>query len=116
MKDDYYILANIDEMPSRINDSTIYTLTWLNADTLEQYQTIVDDSYDNYKRCGWIKIVHNPYYHGLYTNIKETKRTTKKGIPVLSADSKAHIEALMTPEQIVEYVEQRHQELKGIAL
>jgi hypothetical protein len=100
-----YLLFEIREKHGKLNDSTIYTLGFLDIDTLDEYVCVVDTSYKNYKRSGWDKLLHTKAPYGVYTNLKLSDTSVgKKGEKIIHGDSKPiQVEAL-TETQIEEIV------------
>lgn len=97
-----YILYDITEKRGKYNDSTIYTLHWLDVDTLDQYEMIVDSTYRNYNY--WTDIIFGDWC-GVYTNLKRSVKQTVKKKKVLDADSKARKIEDLTMDDIIKYVE-----------
>jgi hypothetical protein len=84
-----YILVNIEESISHLNGGRYWRLTFISLDDGTRHEMTVDPAYTNFKRSGWNHIVEDPYPFGVYGGLKRTKKTTKKGMPVVSADGKA---------------------------
>lgn len=99
-----YILVSIETKPSKINDSDIFIITWLDETTLEKYETIIDTSYKNYKRNGWYDIVHSQMPFGRYTGLKPALRKTQKGKKVLDADSVPRKLESLTEDDIINII------------
>lgn len=86
-----YILVNIDESISHLNGGRYWRLTFVSLDDGTQHEMTVDPAYANFKRSGWNHVVEDPYPYGVYTGLRRTKKQTKKGTPVVSADGRARI-------------------------
>jgi hypothetical protein len=84
-----YILVDITESVSHLNGGRYWRLTFMSLDDGTTHEMTVDPAYTNFKRSGWNHIVEDPYPYGVYGGLKRTKKVTKKGIPVVSADGKA---------------------------
>lgn len=84
-----YILVNIAEGRSQLNGGRYWRLTFVSLDDGTTHEMTVDPAYTNFKKAGWNHIVEDPYPYGVYGGLKRTKKVTKKGIPVVSADGKA---------------------------
>jgi hypothetical protein len=86
-----YILVNIEESVSHLNGGRYWRLTFVSLDDGTTHEMTVDPAYTNFRRSGWNHVVADPYPFGCYTGLKRTKKTTKKGVPVVSADGPARI-------------------------
>ena len=86
-----YILVNIEQSTSHLNGGRYWRLTFVSLDDGTTHEMTVDPDYNNFKRSGWNHVVADPYPYGVYTGLKRTKKQTKKGTPVVSADGKARI-------------------------
>lgn len=108
-----YILVNIETKPSKINDSQIYIITWLDENTLEKFETIIDDSYRNFKRNGWFDIVTNPKPFGRYNGLRPALRKTQKGKKVLDADSYPRKLDSLTEDDIIDIIAKKQNKDNG---
>lgn len=81
-----YILVEKHSRPGK-NGVTMWRFTFYRMDNGLLYETTVDNTYDNFKRNGWDHLVVDDNPWGIYTGLKTTSRTTKDGLPVVSADS-----------------------------
>lgn len=97
-----YILYEITEKTGKLNGSTIYTLQWLNVETLQQYEMTVDSTYRNFRY--WENIIFGDWM-GVYTNVKVSLKKTVKKKLVLDADSKAHKTEDLNIDDIIAYVQ-----------
>jgi len=97
-----YILYEITEKTGKLNGSKIYTLQWIDVDTLQQYEMIVDSTYRNFNY--WQEIIFGDWC-GVYTNLKRSLRQTVKKKNVLDADSKAQMTEVLTMEDVMRYVQ-----------
>lgn len=86
-----YILVDIAESVSHLNGGRYWRLTFVSLDDGTRHEMTVDPAYTNFKRSGWNHIVADPYPFGCYTGLKRTQKTTKAGVPVVSADGRARI-------------------------
>jgi hypothetical protein len=84
-----YILIDIQQQPSRLNGVTMWRLTFYCLDDGTVHEMTVDNSYVNFKRSGWDHVVTDPCPWGVYRDLKRTKRQTRRGVAVVSADSRA---------------------------
>ena len=99
-----YILSDITRKIGNKNHSWIYELTWIDPDDLTVYSMIVDESYRNYAK--WHDIIQNETL-GLYSNLRRRSTTDKDNLPVMDADSSAHLEQQLTTEDVISYIEAR---------
>lgn len=102
-----YILISIEQKPSKINNSTIYVITWFDEDTLDQYETIIDDSYRNFKRNGWQEILNSTHPYGRYNGLKQAMRKTQRGVKVLDADSVPYKTETLSVDEIIDIMNKR---------
>ena len=86
-----YILVNIEESTSHLNGGRYWRLTFQSLDDGTQHEMTVDPTYNNFKKSGWDHVVADPYPYGIYTGLRRTKKTTSRGIPVVSADGTARL-------------------------
>ena len=86
-----YILVECNSQPSR-NGVTMWRMTFYCLDDGSLWETTVDPTYKNFRRSGWDHIVEHDNPWGVYEGMKRTKRKTQDGTPVLSADSKPHLQ------------------------
>lgn len=86
-----YILIDRQEQTSRLNGGTMWRLTFYCIDDGTVHEMTVDSSYRNFSRQGWDQVVHTPNPWGVYAGLKRTRRTTRQGVPVITADSKPNI-------------------------
>ena len=86
-----YILVDITESVSHLNGGRYWRLTFVSLDDGTTHEMTVDPAYTNFRRSGWNHVVEDPYPYGCYTGLRRTNKTTKKGVPVVSADGKARI-------------------------
>ena len=83
------LLVKLQKQRSIINQCPMYRITWYCLDTGKIYESTIDESYANYKN--WKNLVESAKPFGAYENLKKSKKTTKAGIPVISADSKPQL-------------------------
>lgn len=103
-----YILSDITRKIGKKNQSWIYELTWLDPDTLDVYAMIVDESYRNYAK--WADIIEQEAL-GIYSNLRRKGGTDKDDLPIMNADSSAHLEQSLTHDEIITYIEAKQKEL-----
>lgn len=98
------VLVAIEELHSTLNLGRYYRIEWLDVDTCQILQTSVDSQYNNYRH--WRTIVENNHIpYGIYSNLILTDKRTRSGYGVISADSIAHLDEELTPEQVELLVE-----------
>lgn len=83
-----HLLVKLQKQRSIINHCPMYRITWYDVDTGTVYETTVDESYNNFAKNGWEYLVNQANPFGAYENLKVSNKTTKLGIPVISADSR----------------------------
>ena len=93
-----YLLAAIEQAYSRLNRVPMWRLHWVDTETGELYETTTDATYENHHR--WEPIIRAKQT-GYYTGIKRSKRTTREGTPIISADSRPHLHRLATEQEVV---------------
>lgn len=101
-----YILTEIEKKAGKLNGTTIYVFHWINTETLEKMESIVDTSYRNYTRCGWDRIINSPNPLGLYEGLRITPKKTNRGKKVINADSYPIQTEEATMDQILEIVQE----------
>jgi hypothetical protein len=102
---DEYVLVDQDQRPGR-NGVDMWRLTFYCLDDKTLWEMTVDPTYDNFKRSGWDRVVRDPNSYGIYTHLKRTKRKTREGTPIVSADSPAwQTQALDNQQQALRLVE-----------
>ena len=101
------ILTEIEQKDGKLNQSRIYVFHWIDCETYERYETIVDTTYRNYTRCKWNEIINSSNPLGIYTDLRITPAKTKKGKVVIDADSKPKKITNMTMDEIIEVIEVR---------
>lgn len=85
---DQYILIDLEQRPGR-NGVTFWRLTFQNLMTNHIGEMTVDSTYKNFRKSGWDRVVEHDCPWGVYRGLKLTKRLTRDGIPVISADCEA---------------------------
>ena len=88
---EYYILIDRQQQPSQLNGVTMWRLTFQGLMSNRIVEMTVDNSYRNFHRSGWAHVVTAEQPWGVYNTLKLTKKTTRRGVPVVSADSAAEI-------------------------
>jgi len=84
-----YILIDINQQPSRLNSVTMWRLTFYCLTDQTYHEMTVDSSYSNFKRSGWNLVVTDERPWGVYRDLRRTPRKTKRGLNVVTADSRA---------------------------
>lgn len=105
-----YLLTEIVTQQGRINNTTIYRLTFVDLDTVRVFHLTVDTSYKNYTRSGWDRICDQRQF-GVYTGLSTTNRTDTQGLPVLTADSRPEFVMPLSNRELAEVIEARLREL-----
>ena len=84
-----YILIERTQQPSRLNGVTMWRLTFYCVNDGTYHEMTVDNSYTNFRKQGWDHVVEDDTPWGVYRDLKRTNRHTRKGICVVTADSRA---------------------------
>jgi hypothetical protein len=84
-----YILIDRQQQPSQLNGVTMWRLTFYCVDDGTYHEMTVDNSYTNFRRSGWDHVVQDDCPWGVYRDLRRTARRTKRGMSVLTADSRA---------------------------
>jgi hypothetical protein len=105
------LLTDITPKLGRLNNSYIYDVTFVDIETLEVSMCVVDESYRNYMRSGWDRIVTGAVPYGLYTGLRRTARRDRDGLPVISADSHPQLVEPMALQEIIHIIEVRQGQL-----
>jgi len=109
-----YILIDRQQQPSRLNGTTMWRLTFYCVDDGTYHEMTVDNSYANFKKQGWDHVVTDPRPWGVYRDLKRTNRQTKRGVAVVSADSRAKcIQELDDQDTALKLVEIDQDERRG---
>jgi hypothetical protein len=103
MKSTPYILAQCHERFSHRSQNTYYLLTFIDPDTSKVYECSVDPDMDNWKLWRDYLTKQNPL--GIYSNLKETQRKSKAGVPIISADSHPHFHETLTQDEVTLLIE-----------
>lgn len=83
-----YLLYEIREKQGRMNGSTIWTLGFIDIDTGEEYACVIDSTYRNYERDGWVEYLHSNMPYGIYTGLKRSPKSSgKKGEQIIHGDA-----------------------------
>ena len=88
---EYYILIDRQAQPSQLNGVTMWRLTFQGLMSNRIVEMTVDNSYRNFHRSGWNHVVQAEQPWGVYNSLQLTAKTTRRGVPVVSADSAAEI-------------------------
>lgn len=86
-----YILVERHSRPGK-NGVTMWRFTWYCLEDGLLYETTVDNTYANFRRRGWDHLATDPRPWGVYTGLRRTSRTTREGLPVITADSAFSLE------------------------
>jgi hypothetical protein len=76
--------------------------TFLDTDTGLLLECAVDSNFRNF--ANWQNIVNDPDPIGIYSNLVVTKKRTKEGLYIISADSYPQLEERMTIDQLIEMI------------
>ena len=101
-----YLLVDITEEISRLNGSTCWHITFLDLDDYSTWEMFVDSCYRNFSRSNWDQVVYaeNPY--GIYSNLKRSKKTSKRGNGILNADSHPEMDIQVASyEDVIKIIE-----------
>jgi hypothetical protein len=69
----------------------MYRYTWIELDTLEIWETTVDESYRNWQKKGWDQLSQGDQPYGIYTGLRKSQRTSRQGYGILTADSRPEL-------------------------
>jgi len=86
-----YILVERTSRQGR-NGVTFWRFTFYCLSDGLFYETTVDNTYDNFRKSGWDHLADDPCPWGVYTGLTRTKRRTREGMPVITADSLPRIQ------------------------
>lgn len=99
-----FILLKIEERRSKMNGGEYFRLTWVDTETLQMYETDVQDTYRNFIKNGWRHIVTTKQY-GLYTNLLTRSSQSKQGMQVITADSYPQLLTIASQKECFEIAE-----------
>lgn len=85
---------------------TMWRFTWYSLEDGQLWETTVDDSYRNWRRCHWAHIASEPDPWGCYTGLTRTQRTTRTGLPVITADSRPRLDMRLDWDTCLQVIEQ----------
>jgi len=105
-----YLLTKITGKLGKLNGSQIYTLTFVDADTLDTLECVVDTTYRNYTRSRWNEVIDNELY-GMYTNLVRSSSKTSKGKQVINADSYPQLEERNTQSELEDYIKAKRKQI-----
>lgn len=85
-----------------------WRLSWLDSETGLEYETTVATHYHtqrmkNFKK--WEHIVESDNCLGVYDGLKESKKTTKEDVKIISADSTPSLKLRLTEDEMTRVVE-----------
>jgi hypothetical protein len=83
-----YILAGATPGFSKLNQCPMWRITWYCVDDNTIWEMTVDESYRNWDH--WRPFVANPSW-GVYSGLRRTKRVTREGVRVVSADTRPQL-------------------------
>jgi len=86
-----YILIDREESESRLNGVRMWRLTFYCVDDGTFHEMTVDSSYRNFTRSGWNHVVESDSPWGVYLGLKRSRRVTRQGRSVVSADSRVQV-------------------------
>ena len=109
----YYCLYDREETHGFTHNRVLFTLRWYEVDTLDLYETVIDPTYRNYRRCMWDRIIENDHPWGVYTNLHQGRGRSKNGAGILDADTPAHFVEELTLDEIALYAKIKAQELES---
>ena len=96
------VLCKFNNRYSPINTGMYINYTFLDTDTGLLLECAVDSNFRNFAR--WQSIVNDPDPIGIYSNLIVTKKRTKEGLYIISADSYPQLEERMTIDQLIEMI------------
>lgn len=106
-----YVLVERTSRPGR-NGTTFWRLTFYSMKDHSLYEMTVDNTYDNFKKSGWDHVVEDPTPWGVYTGLRRINKTTKQGMPIVTADGQAHLQVRCRDrEEALEIVRMDQQQL-----
>lgn len=83
-----YLLYEIREKQGKMNGATIWTLGFVDIDNGEEYACVIDSTYRNYERDGWVEYLHSNLPYGVYTGLKRSPKSSgKKGEQIIHGDA-----------------------------
>lgn len=100
-----YVLINKEQFRSRTG-ARMWRITWVCLDDLTHWETSIAEDMDNFLNRGWRSVCNNPDPWGIYTGLKRTTKTSKSGVPIITADSKQKLlQGIDTQEIAIQLVE-----------
>lgn len=100
----YYLIC-ITESKGYTSNKVLYTIDWIDQQSLEHLQSVIDPTFQNFQRCGWHHIVTLKSPYGLYENLKRIR--AKDNTWVIDADGPPFFVEELTLEEIQQRV--KHQ-------
>ena len=100
-----YLLVGRQSRPGR-SGRTMWRFTWYSLDDGQLWETTVDDSYRNWRRCHWAALAAEEEPWGCYTGLTRTQRFTREGLPVITADSRPRLDTRLTMDLCLQVIEQ----------
>jgi hypothetical protein len=103
-----YLLTRIEHDVGTLNLTRIHRIYWLDLEDLEEYVTVVDESYRNFTRSGWHTLcLDSTTPYGIYTGLVRTRRRTRAGVRVVSADSYPQRIEPLTRDDVIARIESK---------
>ena len=100
-----YMLVAKERSWSSRNDCDMYRYTWIDVEDGSIWETLVDASYANWSEKGWDRLSREETVYGIYTGLTQTRRKTRVGYGVLTADTQAQlVEACRNQVQAMEVI------------
>lgn len=110
-----YLLTKIEHEFGKLNSNSIHKIYFLDLEDMQEYVTIVDESFRNFTRSNWHTLCYyqdTPY--GIYTGLVRTAKRTKAGVPVISADSYPQMIEPLTKDELIAVIEFKILELETV--
>lgn len=98
-----YLLVDRQQHPGR-NHVIMWRYTWYCLEDGLFYETTVDRTFRNWARSGWQELSTDPAPWGIYTNLRRTRKVTREGMPVITADSHPRLHSRTTRDEAIEIV------------
>ena len=107
-----HILIAMDSGYSRLHrGARLFTITWIDTETLEICRTQIDDSMENYRASGWNEIVtqfdSSQPRRDIYTNLKRTSRVDRNQDRIITGDSRPRYWGTADMDLIQQHVQER---------
>ena len=89
MANEYVLVERTSKLGK--NGVTFWRFTFYCLEDGQFWETTVDNTYDNFHKSGWNLLVDDDMPYGIYTGLTRTRRFTREGFPVITADSRPRI-------------------------